>query len=105
MTFWGNPAYSPHGSIIPNAAGNLVSKPRKLLTEMEAGSNSIISAIKSDTPPFLAYLNKRNIYLGAKINVIEKIDFDLSMDISIDNQPKVTISKKVSDHILVAIMQ
>ena len=99
--FLGNPTYGPHGGTIPNAAGDLISKPRKLLTEMAAGSSCIVSAIKEDIGPLLQYLSKRNIYLGVKISVIEKIDFDESIDISVDNQPKFNVSRKVSDHILV----
>ena len=69
---------------------------------MEAGSSGIVVAIKEDTSQFLQYLSKRNIYLRAQISVIEKIPFDQSMDISIDRLPRVNISRKVSDNILIA---
>ena len=99
--FLGNPAYSPHGKPIPNAQGETAHKASIVLTSMEAGSSSIIVAIKEDKSQFFQYLSKRNIYLGAKISVIEKMPFDQSMDISVDCLPKVNISQKVSDNILV----
>lgn len=99
--FLGAPAYSPHGNPIPNAQGEIVHKASVVLTSLEAGGSGIIIAIKEATSPFLQYLNKRNIYLGAKIMVIEKLPFDQSMDISVDQLPKINISQKVSDNILI----
>jgi DtxR family Mn-dependent transcriptional regulator len=99
--FLGNPAYSPHGKPIPDAHGVRTHKASIVLTNVEAGSNGIVIAVKDSTPQFLQYLSKRGIYLGAKINVIEKIPFDQSMDISVDHLPKVNISQKVSDNILI----
>ena len=99
--FLGNPAYSPHGTPIPNAQGKTTHKASSVLTSMEAGSSGLVVAIKDDSPPFLQYLSKRNIYLGATIRVVEKIPFDQSMEISVDRWPKVNISQKVSDNILI----
>ncbi len=100
--FLGNPDYSPHGESIPNAQGKTTHQKSVVLTSMEAGSSGIVVAIKEDTSQFLQYLSKRNIYLRAQISVIEKIPFDQSMDISIDRLPRVNISRKVSDNILIA---
>lgn len=99
--FLGSPAYSPHGKPIPNAQGEIMHKASVLLTSMEAGSSGIIIATKDESASFLQYLNKRHIHLGAKISVLEKLPFDQSMDISVDHLPKINISQKVSDNILV----
>lgn len=99
--FLGNPAHGPHGQPIPNARGELEYKSRIVLTDMNAGCSGIVGAIKEGIPTFLQYLSKRGIYLGARIHVVEKIPFDQSIDISIDGLPKVNVSKKVSDNILV----
>ncbi|MCG8339787.1 MAG: metal-dependent transcriptional regulator [Cytophagales bacterium] len=99
--FLGNPTHDPHGNPIPNAQGTFVAESKMVLSHIEEGKNSIVTAIKDNSPQFLRCLNKRGIYLGAKISVVEKIAFDNSMDISVDNCPKVNISKKISDNILV----
>ena len=101
--FLGNPTYSPHGKPIPNAQGATTEKARVVLTNMEDGSSGIVSAVKEDTPQFLQYLSKRGIYLGAKISVVEKIAFDASMDVSVDQLAKINISQKLSDNILVVL--
>ncbi|MHA7878074.1 MAG: metal-dependent transcriptional regulator [Bacteroidota bacterium] len=100
--FLGNPAYSPHGQPIPDTYGKSIQRVSVVLTNMEAGSSGVIMAVKESTPQFLQYLSKRSIYIGAKVHVIEKMPFDQSMDISIDQLPKVNISQKVSDNILIS---
>lgn len=101
--FLGNPYCNPHGIVIPNADGKIVTKPRLLMTDVAEGTSGIVSAIKDDSVAFLQYLGKRNIYLGAKMTVIEKIKFDESMDVTIDNQYKINISRKITDHILITL--
>lgn len=101
--FLGNPYCNPHGIVIPNADGHIISKPRLLMTHLAEGTSGIISAITDDSVPFLQYLGKRNIYLGAKITVVEKIQFDESMDVTIDNQYKINISRKITDNILITL--
>ena len=99
--FLGHPMYSPHGQPIPDARGESVHKLSIALTNMDSGSSGVVMAVKEGTTQFLQYLSKRGIYIGAKISVIDKIAFDQSMDISIDHLPKVNISQKVSDNILI----
>lgn len=102
--FLGHPTYSPHGKPIPNAQGEIAHKANTLLADASAGSSGIIIAVKDGTADFLQYLSKRGIYLGAKVTIIEKIPFDQSIDISIDNLPKVNISPKVSENILIDLL-
>lgn len=101
--FLGHPYSNPHGIVIPDADGKIVAKPTLLITDLSEGTSGIVSAIKDDSAAFLEYLGKRNIYLGAKITVIEKIKFDESMDITIDNHNKINISRKITDNILIIV--
>lgn len=101
--FLGHPAYSPHGKPIPDAQGEMLQKASVVLTHVETGSSGVVSAVKEGSPEFLQYLSKRGIHLGAKISVLEKVPFDQSMDISVDHLPKVNISQKVSNNILITL--
>ncbi|TDG94355.1 Iron-dependent repressor IdeR [Cardinium endosymbiont of Culicoides punctatus] len=101
--FLGHPYCSPHGVVIPSSNGKIIEKCRHLLTDIPEGESAIVSAIKDDSASFLQYLNKRNIYLGAKITVLEKIHFDESIDVIIDNQYKINVSRKITDNILVTL--
>ncbi|ROT47419.1 metal-dependent transcriptional regulator [Candidatus Cardinium hertigii] len=102
--FLNYPCCSPHGIIIPTADGKVISKARLLLTNVAEGVSGMVSAIKDDSTTFLQYLGKRNIYLGTKITVVEKIHFDDSIDAIIDNHNKINISRKITDHILVTVL-
>ncbi|TSJ80881.1 MAG: metal-dependent transcriptional regulator [Candidatus Cardinium sp.] len=101
--FLGHPYCNPHGIVIPNADGKIITRPRLLMTDLSEGASGIVSAIKDDSTSFLQYLGKRNIYLGVKITVVEKIEFDESMDVTIDNQHKINISRKITDNILISL--
>ncbi|AWN81467.1 metal-dependent transcriptional regulator [Candidatus Cardinium hertigii] len=99
-SFLGYPYCNPHGIVIPDAHGKVVAQSSLLLTDITEGTSGIVSAIKNESTAFLQYLSKRNIHLGTKITVIEKIYFDESMDVIIDNHFKVNISRKITDHIM-----
>ena len=96
-----HPSYSPHGEPIPDVNGAIKTQPQILLSQLEAGATGTIVAVKDDSAPFLQYLNKKNIYLGAAVKVLEKIPFDQSMELSIDGSVGVTISSLVSDNLLI----
>ena len=58
----------------------------KRLSELEKGSSGQIVGVSQDNQSFLKYLNSLNITLGTSIKVIQKIDFDDSLEITIDNK-------------------
>lgn len=100
--FLGSPQYDPHGDPIPDENGSFKAKTLISVSDMEANNAGIIMAVKDTDAKFLKYLDKLGAYLGAKIKVVDKIDFDGSMEIIIDNKRTVFISREVSNNILIA---
>ncbi len=101
--FIGNPLYSPFGEPIPNKDGDIACGLNSIpLNTLKEDSSVIITAMREQNPKLSQYFYKKGIYIGAKIVLIEKLPFDDSLDISIDNQPKVNISRKVAENILVS---
>jgi len=49
----------------------------------------------------LEFLNAKGIRLGTQLEVIERYEFDNSIEIKIRNQPAFTISEQVSKNIMV----
>ena len=94
-------SYSPHGEAIPYIHGEIKTQAQIVLSQLEIGSTGTLVAVKDDSAPFLQYLNKKNIYLGAVVKVLEKNSFDQSMEISIDGSIGITISPKASDNLLI----
>ena len=101
--FLGYPKYDPHGDPIPTEDGHMAFKQQVLLSELNPGDAGLVMGVKDSQPLFLQYLDKVGIYLGAKIKVKDKVPFDNSLEVSIDNQNTVLVSKEVSENILVSL--
>ena len=99
--FLGHPRVDPHGDPIPDAEGVIRAKPQKPLQELSPGSEGVVRAVKDSSPAFLQHLDKLGAYLGANVKVVDKVSFDSSMEIAIDQSKSIFISKEVAQNILV----
>jgi DtxR family Mn-dependent transcriptional regulator len=99
--FLGHPTVDPHGDPIPDAEGVIRAKPQKPLDELNPGNHGVVRAVKDSSPAFLQHMDKLGAYLGAKVKVVDKVNFDSSMEISIDQANGIFISKEVAQNILV----
>ena len=99
--FLAYPKYDPHGDPIPDENGEFKQKSQVALDQVETGVTGIITSVKDSHPSFLKYLDKIGIYLGAKVKVLEKIEFDGSLELLIDDKRTVFISKEVSENLWV----
>ena len=99
--FLGFPKYDPHGDPIPDAKGQIIIKPKISIIDCEVGQVGIISAVMDSSSLFLQYLDKIGIYIGAKVKVVDKIEYDSSTEILLDNKRTITISREASKNIMV----
>jgi DtxR family Mn-dependent transcriptional regulator len=76
--------------------------PKTLLSALKEGDICRVTAVKDTATPFLQYLEKLNITIGSKLNVVEVIDFDGSMNISIEGAPARNVSMKFADSLFVS---
>lgn len=97
--FLGYPKYDPHGDPIPDEFGEFKAKPQVALGDCKIGHEGVVVAVKDASAPFLQYVDKIGAYIGAKIKVLDKVEFDSSLEILIDNKKTVFISKEVSENI------
>src|SRR5690606_28760311 len=81
--FLGYPKFDPHGDPIPSASGEMIPSRRMTLSEVEEGKQCQVVGVHDSSSMFLQYLEHMHIGIGTKIKVIEKIQFDESMIISI----------------------
>jgi DtxR family transcriptional regulator, Mn-dependent transcriptional regulator len=98
--FLGFPTEDPHGDPIPDRNGKIAEIDKKLLSEISAGKQVICVGVKDSSPPFLQYLDKQQISLGSSIEVLGKEDFDLSVNIRINNKT-LTVSNKIAANLFV----
>jgi DtxR family Mn-dependent transcriptional regulator len=99
--FLGNPTEDPHGDPIPNANGQIVAIEKQLLSELVENQIGICVGVKDSSAEFLKYLDKQEIALGSKIEIIFKESFDLSTKIKVNEITELTISNKIANNLYV----
>ncbi|GEP93928.1 metal-dependent transcriptional regulator [Chitinophaga cymbidii] len=99
--YLGNPTTDPHGDPIPDAQGK-ISKTRQLVPLDKATAKRLeVAGVSDQSSALLEFLHAKGIRLGTQIDVIERYEFDNSVEIKIRNQPAFTISEQVSKSIMV----
>ena len=101
--FLGNPTQDPHGDPIPDANGKIIKTEKLLLSELGCNQSGICVGVKDSSTEFLKYLDKNQIALGSKIEIITKEDFDFSMKIKVENR-EFSISNKIANNLFVKIV-
>ena len=92
--FLGNPTEDPHGDPIPDAYGKIIKTEKLLLSELPQNQTGICVGVKDSSTEFLKYLDKNQIALGTKIEILTKEEFDQSLKIIVENQ-ELIISNKI----------
>jgi len=99
--FLGFPQYDPHGDPIPDKNGIIQTKPRVPLSELKIGKPGKLTSVNDSSDLFLQYLDKLNISIGCQIEIIDRHEFDGSLEILIDNKNKTFVSNAVAENLLV----
>lgn len=97
------PSEDPHGDPIPNAKGEIKKVDKKLLSELKVTQKSICVGVKDSSADFLKYLDKQQISLGSKLEIIEIEHFDLSMKVLV-NGIEISLSNKIASNLFVKII-
>lgn len=96
------PKVDPHGDPIPDQHGRLKSKPQIPLDQLETGKKGIITSVKDSDPDLLKYLEKIGAKPGKKLQVINRENYDKSIEVIIEKK-KVFVSREVSKNILLSV--
>ncbi|OJJ22866.1 iron-dependent repressor [marine bacterium AO1-C] len=97
------PAYDPHGDPIPNAKGEILQRKKINLQEAPLHQPVKVLAVEEGDPLFLKHLNKLNINIGTTITILDKVEYDESLEIQVDQSSSpLMISHKVAQYIFVA---
>jgi DtxR family Mn-dependent transcriptional regulator len=99
--FLGFPQYDPHGDPIPDKDGIIQTKPRLPLSKLNIGESGILISVNDSSDLFLQYLDKLKISIGAPIKILDRHEFDGSLEIIVDNKNKIFVSAAVAENLLV----
>ena len=98
------PEFDPHGEPIPTREGIIPNSNTVPLNKLNTFTKGLVMGVTLDEKKFLDYLTKLNISIGTKITIEEKIDFDNSLNIKI-NDTFHHVSSNVAKHLLIKIIK
>jgi DtxR family Mn-dependent transcriptional regulator len=95
------PTVDPHGHPIPDKSGKITEVRQVPLSDCSGKKKIIVRSVKHGSPSFLQYLSKIGVYIGANVSILDKVEFDGSLEIMIDSKKKVFISREAAQNLLV----
>ncbi len=101
-TYLNYPRFDPHGEPIPTKEGKMPTTNTVPLNKLKTGIKGKVMGVTLDEKSFLEYLTKLNISIGTKVELLEKVSFDQSLSINIENTNQ-HISNDVAKHLLIKI--
>ena len=100
--FLGHPRFDPHGDPIPTATGEIKQIKQRLLAEMDVNEDGIVVGVNDSQPLFLQYLDRMGISLGSRIKVIDRIAYDNSFEIVLEDERNMLLSSEVTKNIFLS---
>ena len=94
------PKYDPHGDPIPTKSGEFQEQEKQLLSELPISSKGICVGVKDTSSTFLKFLDKNKIALGDTIQVLEREEFDDSIEIVVEGR-QMHISNQIATNLYV----
>lgn len=94
------PKVDPHGDIIPDKHGNFADLSFIKLSKLKPKDKGTITGVSEHSSAFLKHLEKLGLTLGKRIQIIEVLEFDGSVELLVEQQ-KTNISREVAKHILI----
>lgn len=101
--FLGHPTMDPHGDPIPDENGEIKEAPQLPLADLTPSAQGIVVKVPDSDPSLLRHLDKLNMRLGSKITIHDKVEFDNSVLIQIDEQDKIYLSGEIAKTIMLAV--
>jgi DtxR family transcriptional regulator, Mn-dependent transcriptional regulator len=97
--FLGFPKYDPHGDPIPSKDGIMAQRKTLPLPAFEVGAVAIMAGVLEHSPQFLQYLDRLGMNIGAQITIVEKIGFDQSLLLRVQER-EIVLSGEFAKQIL-----
>ncbi|MFS4455119.1 metal-dependent transcriptional regulator [Maribacter sp. 2304DJ31-5] len=79
--YLGYPKTDPHGDPIPSKEGKFTKSVKRLISEVPVGTSGICVGVKDSSPAFLKFLDKNKIALGDGFTLLEREEFDGSVQL------------------------
>ncbi len=97
--FLGFPKFDPHGDPIPDSNGKINQQAQMPLTELPLNTIAVITSVQNQSSDLLAFLSNRNMHIGTKLEIKQKLSFDNSIELKIKNRQSFHVSEQVANAI------
>lgn len=101
--FLGYPKFDPHGHPIPDTEGKIQEIKTIPASNLNTGDSAVIKQVSDESSEVLVYLSKVGLKLNDEIRVIDKINFDNSIQIHF-RAGNIFLSEKLADNIFVKLL-
>ena len=99
--FLGYPKFDPHGDPIPDGNGKINYQQQMPLVNLPLNTMAIITSVQNQSSDLLTFLSNRDIHIGTKVEVKQKLNFDNSLEVKIKNKQSFHVSEQVANAIQV----
>ena len=99
--FLGYPKFDPHGDPIPDSNGKINYQQQMPLVKLPLNTMAIITSVQNQSSDLLAFLSNRDLHIGTKVEVKQKLSFDNSLEVKIKNKQSFHVSEQVANAIQV----
>ncbi|MDB5228626.1 MAG: iron-dependent repressor [Bacteroidota bacterium] len=99
--YLGFPKFDPHGDPIPDKAGNISLPNVVCLADAKLKKQYQLANVNDDSAAFLKYLNKIQLKLNDKVKILDKEEFDETIQLLINDKKQLTISNDAAHNMWV----
>jgi DtxR family Mn-dependent transcriptional regulator len=99
--YLGYPKFDPHGDPIPDKAGNISIPNVVCLADAKLKKQYQLANVNDESASFLKYLNKIQLKLNDKIRILDKEEFDETIQLMINEKKQLTISNDAAHNMWV----
>jgi DtxR family Mn-dependent transcriptional regulator len=99
--FLGYPKFDPHGDPIPDSNGKINYQQQMPLVNLPLNTMAIITSVQNQSSDLLTFLSNRDMHIGTKVEVKQKLSFDNSLEVKIKNKQSFHVSEQVANAIRV----
>lgn len=99
--FLNYPRVDPHGDPIPRPDGKIPKVSARHLSLIEPGQSGIVVGVRDTSSTFLQYLENLSVRMGTRIKVLNRVDYDGSVELRIGRRTSVVVSEKFASNVLI----
>ena len=102
--YLGSPKVDPHGDPIPSKDGKFKTSVKKLVSELPVGSQGICVGVNDSSAAFLKFLDKNKIALGDTFQILDKEEFDGSVQLKTPHGT-IRISSQIASNLFLEVSE